>query len=101
MTKRIESVRLQDSSDVGAVGGDDASTASSAAVSLVADYSVFDDVRDSVYSEVATVISLHERRPYFLVSLIFSVYPHSYTCGIAVQLATCPSHCHDNQSSMT
>ena len=31
-------------------------------------YALFDALRDSIYSEVATVISLHEHRPHFLVS---------------------------------
>lgn len=44
------------------------SAASSVGVSQSEEYSLFETLRDSVYSEVATVISLHEERPHFLVS---------------------------------
>ena len=34
------------------------------------DYSLFEALRDSIYAEVATLISQNESRPHFLVSTI-------------------------------
>ncbi|XP_065183805.1 uncharacterized protein LOC135814590 isoform X2 [Sycon ciliatum] len=36
-------------------------------------YALFDALRDSIYSEVATVISLHEHRPHFLLEVFRSL----------------------------
>ena len=46
----------------GGVGGDGLSS------DPPADFSVFDALRDTIYSEVATLIANNEARPHFLVS---------------------------------
>ena len=37
------------------------------------DFSVFDALRDTIYSEVATLIANNENRPHFLVSVCVCV----------------------------
>lgn len=44
------------------------------------DFSVFDTLRDTIYSEVATLIANNENRPHFLVST-----PHTHP-GCCVDL---------------
>lgn len=49
------------------------------------EFSLFEALRDSIYSEVATLISLNESRPHFLVqfAIVYSIFLQSVSmkCG--------------------
>ena len=54
------------------------------------DFSVFDALRDTIYSEVATLIANNEARPHFLVS------PQDMDCVVIIYIHICLKlHCYD------
>ena len=60
-----------------------------------ADFSVFDALRDTIYSEVATLIANNENRPHFLVRCTYTcVYPRESAClCIHVYMYMCTCEC--------
>ena len=51
------------------------------------DFSIFDALRDTIYTEVATLIATNEGRPHFLVSILLilqtlrkDIYSHLHVC---------------------